>query len=64
MREAEPRRPKEFQLSVNDLFEQSVMKMIAKQPEDRYDTPIDLLRELERIGRYNNVEADWGDWVG
>ncbi|MFV1969111.1 MAG: protein kinase [Pirellulaceae bacterium] len=64
VRGAEPRRPKEFQLSVNDLFQESVMRMIAKRPEDRYDTPADLLRDLDRIGRYNNVEADWGEWIG
>lgn len=64
VRNDEPRRPKEYQLSTNDMFEQAVMKMIAKRPEDRYDTPADLLRDLERIGRYNNVAADWDDWAG
>jgi hypothetical protein len=38
--------------------------MIAKRPEDRFQTPAELLKELDRIGRYNNLEADWAEWVG
>lgn len=64
VREAEPRKPREFQLSVNDLFQDAVLKMIAKRPDDRFQTPDALLRELERIGTYNNLEADWSEWVG
>ena len=64
VRQQEPRKPKEFQLSVNDTFQDAVLKMIAKQPDDRFQTPAALLRELERIGTYNNLQADWSDWVG
>ena len=63
VRQDEPRKPKEFQLSVNELFQDAVLKLIAKQPDDRYQTPADLLRELQRIGKYNNLEADWSQWV-
>ena len=41
-----------------------VRRAIEKRPDDRYQTPADLLRDLERIGRYNSLEADWSDWVG
>jgi len=58
VREEPPRKPKEFQLSVNDMFQDAVMMMLAKRPEDRYTTPTDLLRDLERIGRYANVQVD------
>ena len=64
VREAEPVKVKEYQLSVDDMFQDLVMRMIEKRPEDRYQTPADLLRDLERIGRYNSLEADWSDWVG
>ena len=45
-------------------FEDLVLQMIAKRPEDRFQTPAALLRDLERIGRYNNLEADWAEWSG
>ena len=64
VRQQEPRKPREFQLSVNDKFEDMVLQMIAKRPEDRFQTPAALLRDLERIGRYNNLEADWAEWAG
>ena len=34
------------------------MQLLAKRPEDRFETPADLLKELERIGTFNNLEAD------
>ena len=59
VRETEPVKIKQYQLSVNEMFQDLVMRMIEKRPEDRYQTPADLLRDLERIGRYNSLEADW-----
>lgn len=64
VREAEPEKVKQYQLSVDEMFQDLVMRMIEKRPEDRYQTPADLLRDLERIGRYNSLEADRSDWVG
>lgn len=64
VRQEEPRSPKDYQLSINDTFQDVVLQMIAKRPEDRFQSPADLLRELDRIGRYNNLEADWAEWVG
>jgi len=64
VREDEPTPPKEFQLSINEKFQDAVARMIAKKPSDRYQTPTELLRDLERIGRFNNLEADWSGWSG
>ena len=64
VRTAEPRKPKEFQLSINEMFQDTVLKMLAKRPDDRFENPGDLLRTLDRIGRYANVEADWVEWSG
>jgi serine/threonine-protein kinase len=50
-----PRSPKKYQLAIPDLFEGSVMKMLAKDPKDRFQTPSDLLRDLERVAKYNAV---------
>jgi serine/threonine protein kinase len=62
VREVIPIRPKEFQLSVDELFQDVVMKMLSKRPEDRYSSSDDLLRELHRIGTFNNLETDWSGW--
>jgi len=50
-----PTPPKKFQLSVPDLFQGIVMKMLEKRPDDRFQTATELLRELERVGRYQGV---------
>ncbi len=64
VREVVPIRPKEFQLSVDELFQDVVMKMLSKRPEDRYASPDELLRELHRIGTFNNLDTDWSGWGG
>jgi serine/threonine protein kinase len=55
IRNEEPVKPKEFQLSVPDMFQDIVLRMIAKRPEDRYQTPAELLKDLERVGKFQNV---------
>jgi serine/threonine protein kinase len=64
VRQAEPVKPKEFQRSVNDQFQEVVLKMLAKRPDDRYLTPGALLRDLDRVGRFAKVEADYEEWGG
>ena len=58
VRDADPAAPKEFQLSIADSFEDVVMRLLAKKPEERYQTAHELLNDLERIGQYNNLDAD------
>lgn len=64
VREDEPTPPKQFQLSIDEKFQDAVARMLAKKPADRYQTPTELLRDLERIGRFNNLQADWTGWSG
>lgn len=59
-----PRAPRDFQMSTNDNFAGAVLKTLAKAPEDRFQTPAEFLRELERIGRFGGLEADWSAWSG
>ena len=55
IRDEEPQRPKDFQLSIDDMFEGVVLRMLAKRPEDRYQEPSDLVTELERIAKFQNL---------
>ena len=58
VREAPPRPPREFQMSINERFQDVVLRLIAKRPEERFQEPAQLLREIERIGKYAQVDAD------
>jgi len=53
----EPQPPKDFQLSIDDMFEGVVMRMLAKRPEDRFQEPADMVQELERIAKFQNLEV-------
>ena len=55
IREEEPPKPRKFQLSIPDTFEGVVLEMLAKRPEDRFDTPTALLKDLERVGKFNGL---------
>jgi len=52
-----PAPPKEFQLAVNDLFSGSVIRMLEKRPEDRYQNPTALLKDLNRIAKFANLDV-------
>ena len=56
VRDETPEPPKKYQLSVNDLFQDIVMSLIAKDPADRIQTPSDLIKELVRIGKYRGLD--------
>lgn len=50
-----PDPPKKFQLSINELFQDAVMRLLAKDPDDRYANADALINDLDRIGRYNGL---------
>jgi serine/threonine protein kinase len=55
IRQAEPTKPTKYQLSIPHRFELCVMKMLAKRPEDRHQTASVLLKELNAIGKIQNI---------
>jgi serine/threonine-protein kinase len=55
IRQVEPVKPKKYQLSIPDLFEGTVMRMLEKRPDDRFQTPADLLKDLERVAKFQGV---------
>ncbi len=58
IRSEEPPQPKTFQLSIPDMFQDIVMHMLAKRPEDRYQTPAELLKDLRRVAKYQGLESE------
>ena len=51
----EPVGPTKFHLSIPPLFEDVIVRMIAKRPEDRYRSPKDLLKDLKRVATYHGL---------
>jgi serine/threonine protein kinase len=57
IRSAEPDKPSKFQMSIPSLFEGTILKLLAKRPEERFQTAAELLAELDRIGKFAGVSA-------
>jgi serine/threonine protein kinase len=57
IRQAEPEKPTKYQIGIPHPFEGVVLKMLAKKPEERYQSATALLKDLEKIGRTHSVEA-------
>ncbi len=57
IRQTEPVKPTKFQLAIPHPFEMAVLKLLAKRAEDRYQTATDLLKDLNRIGKTQNVNV-------
>ena len=57
IRQQEPVKPTKFQMSIPHPFEGVVLKLLAKRPEDRFESATALLKDLERIGKIHNLTA-------
>jgi serine/threonine protein kinase len=57
IRTAAPEKPKKYQMAVPDLFQGVVLKLLAKRPDERYQTAKELLVDLERVGKFSGVGA-------
>jgi hypothetical protein len=52
IRQAKVEPPRKFQMSIPEVFEGIVLRLLAKRPEDRYPTAAALLQDLERMAKY------------
>jgi serine/threonine protein kinase len=52
-----PVKPKQFQMSIPDRFQGIVLKLLEKRPEDRFQTAAELLKELDRVAKFQNVSG-------
>jgi hypothetical protein len=55
IRREKPDNPKKYQLAIPEAFEGVVLQMLAKRPEDRYQTVAEALRDLERVLKYQGM---------
>jgi serine/threonine protein kinase len=55
IRTEDPEGPRKYQLSTPDLFQDIVLRMLAKSPEDRFQKPAELLKELQTVARYQGI---------
>lgn len=58
IRSETPKKPKEFQLSIHDGFQNIIMELLQKRPEDRYQTPADLMKDLHRVAQFSGQKID------
>jgi eukaryotic-like serine/threonine-protein kinase len=57
IRTAAPEKPKKYQISIPDMFQGTVLKLLAKRPEDRFQTASELLVDLERVGTFAGMSG-------
>lgn len=55
IRNLEPPKPTTFQLSIPSLLEDVILRMLKKNPDERHQTPAELIKELERTAKYQGV---------
>ena len=55
IRQEDPVPPKKYQLSIPDKFQDLVLCMMAKRKEDRPESPSVVVRDLERIAKFNGI---------
>jgi serine/threonine protein kinase len=57
IRNNEPEKPKKYQMAIPDMFQGTVMRLLAKRPDERFQSAKELLSDLERVGKFAGVTA-------
>jgi hypothetical protein len=55
IRREKPEDPKKYQLAIPKSYEGVVLQMLAKRPEDRYQSMAEVVRDLERVLKYQGM---------
>jgi serine/threonine-protein kinase len=57
IRSAEPDRPQKYQMAIPAMFQGTVLKLLARRPDERFQTAGGLLAELDRVGKFSGVSV-------
>jgi serine/threonine protein kinase len=57
IRQLKPEPPTKRQMGIPAPFESVVLKLLAKQPEDRYQSAAEMLKALEKIAKSKGVSV-------
>jgi serine/threonine protein kinase len=57
IRQSEPEKPTKFQMCIPHRFEGVVLKLLAKHPEQRYQTAKEMLKDLAKVGKIQGIEV-------
>ncbi len=63
IRQEAPARLTVFQKDIDPEFEEVILKLLAKEPDARYQSAWLLMKDLERIGAKLRLSADAANWV-
>jgi serine/threonine protein kinase len=55
IRTTEPEKPRKYQMAIPDMFQGTVMRLLAKRPDERFQTAQEVLSDLERVGKFAGV---------
>ena len=55
IRQEDPVPPKKFQLSIPEGLQDAILKMMAKRPDLRYQTPSELVKDLDRVAKFQGM---------
>jgi serine/threonine protein kinase len=55
IRQTDPALPTKYQRSIPSRFESAVLRLLAKEPDDRYQAADELVAELEQVGKVQGV---------
>jgi serine/threonine protein kinase len=58
-----PTPPADIAIGFDERFSDLVMRLLSKDPECRYDTSAELLKDLSRVGKFGGLDADWSEWI-
>ncbi len=53
-----PDPPTKYHMSIPDRFADVVLRLLKKRPEDRFESPTALIRELEQLAKLEGLSAD------
>jgi hypothetical protein len=55
IRHVEPAKPRKHHLAIWEPFQDAVLTMLAKCPEDRFQTATELLRQLDQVAKFHGI---------